>query len=330
MARSRNIKPGFFRNETLVELPYETRLLFIGLWTIADREGRLEDRPKRIKMELFPADDLNVDTCLQALHDSGFILRYQVEDVWYIQVVNFHKHQNPHHKEQESTIPAPDGYQPEPVKHDANPGHAPDMTRANPGHAVLDSLNTDSPFSDSLNPEVSAAGATDSPPSDDPPTPDPPKPEPIPKPQPGKPMPRNGTAQTMLAVLYEDVLKIGPPTNYRQALGQAQRFAKDGATVEDVERIGYWLLADAWHADKGITITTVINSRDKWRSSQNAPKPPNGSMRLVNGGKVGRDGLTDEERGWRENPGPKGWTADEAMRMSLAMEQQERRERNSA
>ena len=52
MARARNIKPGFFDNETLGELPALTRLLFIGLWCLADREGRLQDRPKRIKKEL--------------------------------------------------------------------------------------------------------------------------------------------------------------------------------------------------------------------------------------------------------------------------------------
>ena len=55
MARARNIKPGFFLNEELVELPFSTRLLFIGLWTLADRDGRMEDKPKRIKMSLFPA-----------------------------------------------------------------------------------------------------------------------------------------------------------------------------------------------------------------------------------------------------------------------------------
>ncbi len=68
MARARNIKPGFFRNAELVELPFEARLLFIGLWTIADREGRLEDRPKQIKMEVFPAD--NVD-CNQLIAGRG-------------------------------------------------------------------------------------------------------------------------------------------------------------------------------------------------------------------------------------------------------------------
>lgn len=47
MARARNIKPGFFINEDLVELPFSTRLLFAGLWIIADREGRLGERDRR-------------------------------------------------------------------------------------------------------------------------------------------------------------------------------------------------------------------------------------------------------------------------------------------
>ena len=110
MARARNIKPGFFRNEDLVELPCETRLLFIGLWTIADREGRLEDRPKRIKMELFPADDLDLDACLNQLQDGGFILRYQMDGGKFIQIANFTKHQNPHYKEVASEIPPPPGH----------------------------------------------------------------------------------------------------------------------------------------------------------------------------------------------------------------------------
>ena len=48
MARARNIKPGFFANENLAECDPLARLLFAGLWCLADREGRLEDRPKRI------------------------------------------------------------------------------------------------------------------------------------------------------------------------------------------------------------------------------------------------------------------------------------------
>jgi hypothetical protein len=112
MARSRNIKPGFFDNEVLGELPALTRLLFIGLWCLADREGRLHDRPKRIKKELLGYDDVtadDVDTMLQQLDDNGFITRYRVENEQYIQVINFLKHQNPHCKEQASVIPPPGG-----------------------------------------------------------------------------------------------------------------------------------------------------------------------------------------------------------------------------
>ena len=106
--RSRNIKPGFFQNEYLVELPPETRLLFIGLWLIADRDGRLEDRPKKVKMQVFPADSYDVDPMLQELADAQLIVRYEVDSKRYISIPAWHKHQNPHVKEKESTIPAPD------------------------------------------------------------------------------------------------------------------------------------------------------------------------------------------------------------------------------
>ncbi len=103
--RARNIKPGFFRNEDLVECSFGARLLFIGLWCMADREGRLEDRPKKIKIEIFPADDVDCDALLEELDRHGFIIRYEVEGGRYIEVVNFAKHQKPHVRESESEIP---------------------------------------------------------------------------------------------------------------------------------------------------------------------------------------------------------------------------------
>ena len=109
MPRARNIKPAFFENEYLAELAPLDRLLFIGLWTMADREGRLEDRPKRIKATILPYDDIDPDESLQRLHDSPekFIIRYEVNGVRYIQVNNFTKHQKPHPNEVASTIPEP-------------------------------------------------------------------------------------------------------------------------------------------------------------------------------------------------------------------------------
>ena len=106
MARSRNIKPGFFSNEHLAELDFATRLLFIGMWTEADREGRLEDRPRRLKMALFPADNVDIEFMLSGLESFGFIRRYVANGCRAIQIVNWAKHQNPHVKEAQSTISA--------------------------------------------------------------------------------------------------------------------------------------------------------------------------------------------------------------------------------
>lgn len=125
MARSRNIKPGFFANDLLAEINPLGRLLFIGLWTMADREGRLEDRPKRIKAELLPYDDCDINALLTALHASGFIVRYEVAGERFIQIAKFTKHQNPHIKEPASSIP-------EPGEHCASTVQAPDKNSSGP------------------------------------------------------------------------------------------------------------------------------------------------------------------------------------------------------
>lgn len=106
MARARIIKPGFFKNEDLTDIPYEGRLLFAGLWTLADRDGRLEDRPKRIKMELFPADNLDIEALLERLNARGFIHRYVIGSQMLIHLPSFLKHQHPHRNEPSSTLPA--------------------------------------------------------------------------------------------------------------------------------------------------------------------------------------------------------------------------------
>lgn len=102
--RARNIKPGFFENEFLAELPFETRLLFAGLWCYADRDGRFECRPKKIKIKIFPYDNVDITVNLRLLNDHGFITLYSVDDVEYGQVNNFNEHQSPHHTEKASKI----------------------------------------------------------------------------------------------------------------------------------------------------------------------------------------------------------------------------------
>jgi hypothetical protein len=146
MARSRNIKPGFFTNDDLVELDFATRLLFAGLWTVADKAGRLEDRPKKIKIAVFPADDVNIEAMLAALAERDFIIRYSINDVAYIQIRNWSKHQNPHHTEKCSVIPAcPNGELT--VKEPLEPGQSPEQDGGNPADSLIpDSLIPDSPL----------------------------------------------------------------------------------------------------------------------------------------------------------------------------------------
>lgn len=106
MARSRNIKPSFFMNERLADCPPLARILFAGLWTIADRKGRLEDRPKKIKAEVLPYDECDIENLLNYLSKNKFITRYEVKDENFIEIINFSKHQNPHNNEVDSVIPS--------------------------------------------------------------------------------------------------------------------------------------------------------------------------------------------------------------------------------
>jgi hypothetical protein len=108
MPRSRLLKPGFFKNEHLAQLSPHARLCFAGLWTLADREGRLEDRPLRLKAEIFPYENLDMDELLTCLADNGFIVRYRIAAEPFLSIPKFLTHQSPHVREADSTIPAPD------------------------------------------------------------------------------------------------------------------------------------------------------------------------------------------------------------------------------
>ena len=153
MARARNIKPGFFKNEVLGVADPLYSLLFEGLWVLADRAGRLEDRPLRIKGEVFPyRDGLNVDAMLNWLESNGFIRRYTAQGKKCILVLEFVKHQNPHKNEAESELPAPSDEctKPEEIG----------TTTEIIGSTRADSLSSDSLIPDSLTPSNEGVART--------------------------------------------------------------------------------------------------------------------------------------------------------------------------
>lgn len=107
--RARSLKPALFKNEILGTADPLLTILFEGLWCEADREGRLEDRPLRIKAEVFPyRDNIDIVSMLEWLAANEFIKRYKVAGVSIIQVVKFLEHQRPHNNEVASTLPTID------------------------------------------------------------------------------------------------------------------------------------------------------------------------------------------------------------------------------
>ena len=145
MARARNIKPGFFTNGDLADCQPLARLLFIGLWGICDREGRLVDKPRDIKAKVLPFDDCNVEELLGELDKSGFIRRYSAEAqtgevlnlIW---VVHFKKHQHIHKDEIASQLPEFTGIRRNPEK----PGEPPPILNAERGMMNDELLNAES------------------------------------------------------------------------------------------------------------------------------------------------------------------------------------------
>jgi len=108
MARTRNIKPGFYDNEELAECSHAARLLFPALWQLADRNGFLENRPRRIKRHAFGYEETRVEPLLKELEDRGFI-QYVGDGAW-ICIPAFPDHQNPHQNES-ARYHAPDEHQ---------------------------------------------------------------------------------------------------------------------------------------------------------------------------------------------------------------------------
>ncbi len=106
MARIRTIKPEFWTDEKVVELSAFARLLFIGIWNFCDDEGRMVYSPKRIKMQIFPADAVDIAALFVELTAAGLVQVYAAGDAEYLQVRGFARHQKID-KRSPSRLPAP-------------------------------------------------------------------------------------------------------------------------------------------------------------------------------------------------------------------------------
>lgn len=110
MSRIRTVKPEFWTSEQVTNLTRDARLLFIGLWNFCDDAGIHTASARRLRMEVFPADNLiddDIARLMAELIDNGLVVRYEVSgDGAYWQVTGWH-----HQRIDQPTFrhPRPDG-----------------------------------------------------------------------------------------------------------------------------------------------------------------------------------------------------------------------------
>lgn len=97
MARRRFISNGIWTNPKFVSCSIPARLLFIGLVSHADDEGRLGGHPVEVGLQVFPADRMKaekVDGLLAELSEVELVLRYSVEGRQLLEIPKFQEHQD--------------------------------------------------------------------------------------------------------------------------------------------------------------------------------------------------------------------------------------------
>lgn len=109
MPRQRMIKPDFFDSGSLAECTRDARLVFVGLWVMADDKGNMKFNERKLQKQLFPYDDLDprmLMVWLAELEDVGCIKAYEAQGDVCISVPNFLTYQtikNP----SKTTVPEP-------------------------------------------------------------------------------------------------------------------------------------------------------------------------------------------------------------------------------
>ncbi|WNO28426.1 hypothetical protein SEA_PSONYX_124 [Corynebacterium phage PSonyx] len=114
MARIRTIKPEFWRSPDIMELNFFQRLLYIGLWNLADDEGRGKFDPASIAADLFLTEFslsphgtiTEVSNAFSEYSKRGMITIYEVKKRQFFQILNWADHQKPN-RPSASKLPAP-------------------------------------------------------------------------------------------------------------------------------------------------------------------------------------------------------------------------------
>jgi len=109
MARIRSIKPEIWQSEGFNRLGLHARLLFIGLITQSDDDGRIRASSRGLASLLLPFDEYShraMEVSLGQLAEEGMFLRYVHEGATYGVIPKFRLHQKIDHPTP-SKLPAP-------------------------------------------------------------------------------------------------------------------------------------------------------------------------------------------------------------------------------
>lgn len=134
MARARFLRPEFFTDEKVSDLPFGACVLFAGIWCHSDLRGVFEHNPRVLRGLIFPMRD-GIDTAavgkwLVELASAGMIASFEADGKAWGYVINWQKHQQISGRERDigSTRPPP-----------PDPGHAQACSKrvpiTVPGHA---------------------------------------------------------------------------------------------------------------------------------------------------------------------------------------------------
>ncbi|MFA5079932.1 MAG: DnaD domain protein, partial [Dehalococcoidia bacterium] len=96
MARKRQIDPGIWTSEQFIALSVWARLLFIGMISHSDDEGRMKASPAFLKTIIFPGDSCTIPELVSYRSETvtgGLINLYEIDGIEYLNLPNWKRFQ---------------------------------------------------------------------------------------------------------------------------------------------------------------------------------------------------------------------------------------------
>jgi hypothetical protein len=93
MARIRTVKPEFWSDDKILNIPPLARLAFIGTFNFADDAGNIDRSSNQLKARIFPGDMIEVEPLILDILGQGLMVEYEVDGKKYLHIRNFDRHQ---------------------------------------------------------------------------------------------------------------------------------------------------------------------------------------------------------------------------------------------